>query len=143
MAAPPLPPYRARTPSGHDVPIPEAVFNAIAQVQAEHAGTRAEVAGLRADVADVKDAVQKIAAAASQRWVDMLKVIVPAVVTIVGGVVGANKLTAPAAPEPTKVYESALSVDLRACQRRAESEQRRCLDAAYEADRLRAVGVRP
>ncbi len=142
MAGVPPQLYRGRTPSGHDIPIPESVFQAIAQVQAENAGTRAEVAGLRSDVAEVKEAVKKIAATNVDKWTNLLKVVVPAVVAIVGGTVGAQKLTAPAAPAPTVVYESALSAALVRCQGLPEAEQRFCREDAYEADRARRRGNR-
>jgi hypothetical protein len=94
--APPRP--RPRTPSGNDVPIPESVFHAIASVQAEHAETRAEVAGLRSDVGEIKESVAKLAAAKGQTMVDLAKILVPAVVAIIGG----QRLLAPA-PAPAHV----------------------------------------
>ncbi len=140
---PALPPPRGRTPSGHDIPIPESVFQAIAQVQVENAGTRAEVAGLRSDVAEVKEAVKKIAATNVEKWTNLLKVVVPAVLAVVGGTAGVQKLTAPAAPAPTVVYESALSAALVRCQAKPPEEQRYCVADAYETDRLRRQGGRP
>lgn len=142
-----LPPPRARTASGHDVPIPESVFVAIAAVQAEtraeNQATRAEVAGLREDIASIKQAVKSIAAHNVERWTNLLKVVVPAVVTIVGGVIGANKLSAPATPPPTVVHESALSAELVQCQAKPEAEQRYCVANAYELDKVRRRGGPP
>ncbi len=91
-------PPRARTPSGHDIPIPESVFRAIQAVQDEHHETRVEVAALRSDVSEIKESVSKLAAARSQTMIDLAKVLVPAVVAIVGG----QRLLAPN-PQPTRV----------------------------------------
>lgn len=91
-------PPRARTPSGHDIPIPESVFQAIASVQADNQATRVEVASIREDVTEIKDSVAKLAAARSQTMIDLAKVLVPAVVAIVGG----QRLLAPS-PEPARV----------------------------------------
>jgi hypothetical protein len=91
-----LPPYRRRTPSGHDVPIPESVFQAIAQVQQENAGTRAEVAGLRSDFAELKEAVTKLA---SHGKAETLKIIGGVIVAALG-VIGGQRALAPS-PPPT------------------------------------------
>jgi len=87
----------ARSPSGHDIPIPESVFHAIATVQEEHRETRAEVADLRSDVKEINATVKKLAARRNSNMVDLAKVIIPAVLTIVG----AQRALAPS-PEPTR-----------------------------------------
>ncbi len=131
---------RARTPSGHDIPIPESVFQAIAQVQREGQETRAEVAGLREDVTDIGKAVKTLAARRNSTMLDMVKVLAPAVVAIVGGVTGMAQLTKPSAPEPTRIYESNLSAELVKCQAKPEGEQRFCVADAYENDKTRRAG---
>jgi hypothetical protein len=87
-----------RSPSGHDIPIPESVFQAVAAVQAENRETRAEVAELRSDVKEINVAVKKLAARRNSNMVDLAKIIIPAVLTIVG----AQRALAPS-PEPTRV----------------------------------------
>lgn len=105
----PPPPLRtARSPSGHDIPIPESVFQAIAQVQREGAATRAELAGVRSDVTEIKEAVGKIAAAKSQTMLDLAKILIPAVVAIVGG----QRLLAPS-QEPARTQVQYTPIDPR------------------------------
>jgi hypothetical protein len=101
-------PYRARTPSGHDIPIPESVFQAIHSVQQENAATRIEVAGLRSDVTEIKESVGKIAAAKSQTMIDLAKILIPAVVAIVGG----QRLLTPT-PEPARIEVQHTPIDPR------------------------------
>lgn len=101
-------PPRRRTPSGHDIPIPESVFQALASVQVEHQATRAEVAGLRGDVAKIEKAVTRLAARRNSSMADLAKIIVPAVVAILGG----GRLLAPS-PEPTRVEVVRSPVDPR------------------------------
>lgn len=104
----PPPRFRTRTPSGNDIPIPESVFQAIHSVQQENAATRVEVAGLRSDVTEIKEAVGKIAAAKSQTMIDLAKVLIPAVVAIVGG----QRLLAPT-PEPARIEVQHTPIDPR------------------------------
>jgi hypothetical protein len=101
-------PPRARTPSGHDIPIPESVFQAVAAVQAENQATRVEVAALREDVGDIKKSVATLAAARSQTMIDLAKILVPAVVAIVGG----QRLLAPT-PQVERIEVHATPVDPR------------------------------
>lgn len=132
---------RQRTLSGHDIPIPESVFHAIQSVSSK-VDRLAQTIETKAAADDVRfSKVEEIAKAASaagvERWTNLAKALVPAVVAIIGGTVGVQKLTAPAAPEPTRVYESALSADLVKCQAKPEAEQRFCVADAYEADKAR------
>ena len=86
-------PARSRTPSGHDIPVPEAVFLALQslgqKIDTGKADTDLKIAGLA-------EKVSAVAASSSDRWVNLLKVVIPAVLTIVGGTAGINRLTAPA-----------------------------------------------
>jgi hypothetical protein len=104
---PPLP-GRQRTPSGHDIPIPESVFQAIAAVQNDNRATRAEVAGLRDDVKETNRMVKSLAARRNSSMADLAKIIVPAVVAILGG----GRLLAPS-PEPTRTEVRYTPVDPR------------------------------
>lgn len=138
----PLPP-RARTPSGHDVPIPEAVFLALHNLQGsvEDLGreTRAGFAAQAVVNADLKVAVETAGARSVERWTNLAKALVPAVIAIVGGTVGAQRLMAPEPQKQTVVSESALSSELDACMTLPESNQRLCMDQAYERDRMRKL----
>lgn len=133
----------ARTPSGHDIPIPESVFHAIQSVSTDVKALAQEVrAKSAADdqrFAKVEELAKNAAALSVERWTNLAKALVPAVVAIVGGVVGAQKLTEPA-PQPTRVYESALSADLVRCQTKPDAEQRFCVAEAYETDKVRRRG---
>lgn len=137
---------RPRTPSGHDIPIPESVFHAIhsvgQSVQALATEVRTKAAADEQRFAKVEEIAKAAAAMSIERWTNLLKALVPLAVVIVGGVTGAMKLTERAAPEPTRVYESALSADLVKCQARPDAEQRFCVADAYETDRLRRNGAR-
>lgn len=141
---PPLPAPRLRTPSGHDVPIPEAVFTALHGVQQEVRASAQQAATWQAnhDVEhkELIKALAEVKATNLDRWTNLLKVVLPSIVAIVGGVVGANKLTAASPPAPTVVYESALSASLARCMGLPEGEQRFCREDAYEADRARRQG---
>lgn len=135
---------RQRTPSGHDIPIPESVFQALQSVSVAVTTLTQEVR-TKAAADDQRFArVEEMAKAASalsvERWTNLAKALVPAVVAIIGGTVGMQKLTAPSAPEPTRVYESALSADLLKCQTKPEAEQRFCVADAYETDKVRRAG---
>ncbi len=136
--------YRPRTPSGHEMPIPESVFQAVMSVsrdvQALTTEVRTKAAADDQRFAKVEALAEKASAASVERWTNLAKALVPAVIAIVGGTVGVQKLTAPAAPEPTRVYESALSADLVKCQGKPEGEQRFCVADAYERDKVRRNG---
>jgi hypothetical protein len=140
-------PPRPRTPSGHDIPIPESVFHAIHSVStkvdqlAKAVEAKGEADQLR--FARVEEIAAKASAQSVERWTNLAKALVPAVVAIIGGTVGVQKLTAPAAPELTRIYESGLSAELVKCQARPEAEQRYCVANAYETDKLRRSGARP
>jgi hypothetical protein len=138
---------RQRTPSGHDVPVPESVFHAILSVSSD-VKTLTQEFRTKAATDDERFAkVEKLAKDASalsvERWTNLAKALVPAVIAIVGGTVGVQKLTAPAAPQPTRVYESSLSAELVKCQAKPEGEQRFCVADAYETDKVRRSGQRP
>jgi hypothetical protein len=141
---PPAKPYRPRTPSGHDIPIPESVFQAIHSVgQSVNALTqevRVKAAADDVRFAKVEALAEKASAASVERWTNLAKALVPAVIAIVGGVTGMAKLTERSAPEPTRVHESALSAELVQCQAKPEAEQRYCVANAYENDKLRRAG---
>jgi hypothetical protein len=129
---------RGRTPSGHEIPVPEseAIFQALHGVSNEVKALASEVRTNRA-ADEVRFAeVEKIAKAAGaqsvERWTNLAKALVPAVVAIIGGTVGVQKLTAPSPVEPTRVYESELSQDLRKCAKKPDGEQQYCVAEAYE-----------
>lgn len=86
---------RPRTPSGHDIPIPESVFLALQTI-----GEKIDAGKADTDlkIATLAEKVEKVAAGSTDRWVNLLKVVIPAVLTIIGGTVGAQKLAEPAAP---------------------------------------------
>jgi hypothetical protein len=140
-------PYRPRTPSGHDIPVPESVFHAIHSVSQDVKTLTTELRTTReetkAELAEVKALAVKASAQSVERWTNLAKALVPAVIAIVGGTVGVQKLTTPAAPEPTRIFESSLSAELVKCQALPEAEQRYCVANAYETDKLRRGGGRP
>lgn len=114
-----VPPFRPRTPSGHDIPIPESVFQALGGLQHSIAGLTAEVRSSKADT-DARLAAQDktladLKAGSADRWVNMIKVLIPAVATIIGGTVGVQKLTAPEPPAATRVVRSADDLRLDEC----------------------------
>ncbi len=108
-------PPRPRTPSGHDIPIPESVFHAVAAVHADQAATRAEVAGLRADVGEVKGAVADLAKVIEERnasWKDKAVTQLGALgLAVLSAVVGV-RVTTPT-PEPQRIEVHHTPVDPR------------------------------
>jgi hypothetical protein len=144
---PPALPGRARSPSGHDIPIPESVFHAIQSVgqsvQALASEVRTKAAADDERFAKVEQMAKDASALSVERWTNLAKALVPAVMAIIGGTVGVQKLTERSAPEPTRVYESALSAELVKCQKLPDEQQRFCVADAYENDRARRNGVRP
>jgi hypothetical protein len=142
-------PYRprTRTPSGHDIPIPESVFHAIKSVEQGIAGLGQTIATNKADtdkqLSEVKELALKASAQSVERWTNLAKALVPAVIAIVGGVTGMAKLTERSAPLTPPPQESALSAELVKCQAKPEAEQRFCVANAYENDKLRRSGARP
>jgi hypothetical protein len=140
-------PARRRTPSGHDIPVPESVFQAIhsvgQSVQALTTEVRTTAAANEQRFAKVEEIAKAAAAMSIERWTNLLKALVPLAVVIVGGVTGMVKLTEakpPMTPPPT---ESALSADLVECQAKPEAEQKYCVANAFETDKLRRSGARP
>lgn len=131
----------ARSPSGHDIPIPESVFHAIQSVSDDVKGLAREVrtkaAADEQRFAKVEEIAKAAAAMSVERWTNLAKALVPLAVVIVGGVTGMQKLTEakpPLTPPPT---ESALSADLVSCQAKPEAEQGYCVANAYETDKIR------
>ena len=123
-------PPRARTPSGHDIPIPESVFQAIQAVQVENAGTRAEVAGLRSDVTEIKGSVAKLASVKAQTWTDLAKVLAPVALAIIG----AQRALAPTPPAPeVRAVKTVLESRLEECKPLAAGSQARyeCFARVY------------
>ena len=139
-----LPPYRQRTPSGHDVPIPEAVFHAILGVSHDIKALGQTVAVNQANTDRQIADLAKVVASSSASWKDkavtQVGALALAIVAAIGGGVGIQELRKPPAAAPTVVYESALSAALARCQGLAEAEQRYCRDDAYEADKTRRRG---
>lgn len=141
---PPLPQYRPRTPSGHDVPIPESVFHAVQAVQQEVRTSVQQAAAWQAnhDAEHAKLGKLVATAMASKRhdWAKIIAAIAAAVPLIIGGV----RATAPTPPAPVQVLTpNALGNELEACGTLQDSVARmQCQLAAAERDRLRR-GARP
>ncbi len=94
-----MPPPRRRTPSGHDIPIPESVFVHLQTLDEKIEAVEEKVGGkLDAVEASVKTLSAKLDAGRNQTMLDLAKILVPAVVAIVGG----QRLLAPA-PEPARI----------------------------------------
>lgn len=115
----PLPP-RQKAYSQPDAEVPESVFGAILAVQRDVQALAGEVRAGKADtdvkIAEVKELAQKAGAAAVERWTNLAKALVPAVVAIVGGTYGVQKLTAPSAPPPeVRAVRSAEDLALDEC----------------------------
>lgn len=93
-------PYRPRTPSGHDVPIPESVFLALADVQASVHGVAQAVAlqaaASEARFAKTEQTLSEVKAAVRDKWVGLAKVMIPGVLAIIGTIVAAR----PTLPAP-------------------------------------------
>lgn len=109
-----VPPPRMRTPSGHDIPIPESVFQGLQHVDAKIEGVRAEVAGLDGKIDKLTLAVSKIAASKRHDWAKIIGALGVAVPAIVGGV----RLSMPA-QEPTRVEVVHTPIDPRMAECRA------------------------
>lgn len=110
------PPPRPRTPSGHDVPIPEAVFVALAGVQGAvqalsqtvatgQAATDAKISDIGKDVADLK-------ARDRAHMAKILGIVATAVVSVLGG----GRMLAPTPPAPeVRAVRSAEDMALDEC----------------------------
>lgn len=135
-----LPPPRGRTPSGHDVPIPEAVFVALAGIQGDvRAIAQAQAAGQAATDQKISEIGKDVATLKAADRSHMVKII-GALATAVAAVIGGQRALSPATPpERTVVSESALSVDLGACETLPESNQPACVQAAYDRDQSRKL----
>ncbi len=100
MKPPPLP-YRPRTPSGHDIPIPESVFLALADIQqaVHHQGQQAQTwqANHDSEHRELGETVAKIAAGKRADWGKVIGLVAGAIVSIVGAVHVTTPT--PAAPE--------------------------------------------
>ena len=136
------PPPRQRTPSGHDVPIPESVFHALQGLQGAVQDLATSVSVGKADtdrrLAGLELGVAKVAAANTDRWVNLLKVVVPAVATIIGGTVGVQRLTAPEPPPPeTRTVRSSTDWRLAECRglKPGSAERQGCVDHVLETER--------
>lgn len=144
-----IPPRRrfGSTPGADVEVLPESAYQLLKGLEQGVANLGQTIATNKADtdtkIAEVKELALKASAHSVERWTNLAKVIVPAVVAIIGGVTGMAKLTEKSAPEPTRVYESALSADLVKCQAKPEAEQRFCVADAYESDKVRRNGARP
>lgn len=140
----PRPPAaRQKAISQPDAEVPESVYHALLAVQRGQEGLATEMrAGFAAQAvtnSKLTEAVERAGALSVERWTNLAKALVPAVVAIVGGTYGVQRLAAPEPQRMTVVSQSALAVDLDACMTLPESNQRPCQDAAYDRDRLRKV----
>ncbi len=115
----PLPPHRPRTPSGHDIPIPESVFLALQDVSTAVNGLAQEVRAGKADtdtkLAEVRELAQKASSQSVERWTNLAKAILPAIALTIGGTAGVQKLTEREPPPATKVVRSQADLDLDEC----------------------------
>lgn len=90
---------RDRTPSGHDIPVPESVYLHMQSLDEKIDAVEDRVGEkLEAVEASVNKLSAKLDAGRNQTMVDLAKILIPAVVAIVGG----QRLLAPA-PEPPRV----------------------------------------
>lgn len=139
---PPLPP-RPRALSHPDSnEVPAWLTDTLKGVQGSMRELSTAVAGLDAKITRVEEVAIKASALSVERWTNLAKALVPAVVAIVGGTVGVQKLTAPSAPQLTQVHESALSAELGACNSLPESNQPGCVGAAYQRDQARRAAAK-
>jgi hypothetical protein len=134
------PPPRPRTPSGHDVPIPEAVFVALAGLQGAVTANAQQTAAWQAnhdgEHSKIMLALKDVKASNGH---ETIKVIAGVVIAALG-VIGGQRALAPTPPPATTVVsESALSTELGACETLPESNQPQCVLAAYERDMARKV----
>ncbi len=107
---------RARTPSGHDIPIPESVFLALSDIQhaqqAQAQQTLTWQANHDSEHKDLGETVKKIAAGQSHDWVKIIGAIAAAIPLIVGGV----RMTTPAQlPAEVRAVRSQADLDLDEC----------------------------
>lgn len=97
---PPLPP-RPRAISQPDAEVPESVYQALKGVQDSVKALAQTVTAGKADtdrqIAEVKELAVKASAQSVERWTNLAKALVPAVMAIVGGTYGMQRL-APADP---------------------------------------------
>lgn len=131
-----------RTPSGHDIPIPESVFLALANIQdaVKEQGDQARTWQANHDSThkDLGETVAQLVAGKRHDWAKIISLVAGAIATIVGAV----RVTAPTPPAPVNVISrDALSVDLEACSTLPESNRIICQQGAAERDRLRKGGV--
>jgi hypothetical protein len=116
MAPPGIPPPRQRTPSGHDVPIPEAVFVALAGVQSAVTGLAQTVAAGKADTDEKIAAVSKDVAELKAADRAQLAKIIGVVATAVASVIGGQRMLAPTPPAPeVRAVRSAADLALDEC----------------------------
>ena len=77
------------TPSGHDIPVPESVFHAILSVskdvQALTQEVRTKAAADDERFSRVEELAKQASALSVERWTNLAKALVPAVIAIVGG----------------------------------------------------------
>jgi hypothetical protein len=100
---------RQRTPSGHDIPIPESVFVHLGTLDQKIEAVETRVSTkLDAVEASVQTLSTKLDAGRSQTMLDLAKILIPAVVAIVGG----QRLLTPA-PEPQRIEVHQTPVDPR------------------------------
>ena len=140
---PGIPPPRPRAQSHSDATEAERTYGLIqglaGDVQALGQTVATGFAAQAETNAELKALAEKASAQSVERWTNLAKALVPAVIAIVGGTVGVQRLTAPEPQRATVVSESALSVELDACMTLPESNQRPCMDLAYDRDRFRKV----
>lgn len=104
-------PPRLRTPSGHDIPIPEAVFTALQGLQRDIRAQGEAAATWQAnhdsEHKELGETVSKLAAGSRHDWTKIIGAIAVAIPTIVAGV----RVTTPT-PAPAEVRAVRSSADL-------------------------------
>jgi hypothetical protein len=114
MSPPPKPfQGRNRTPSGHDIPIPESVYQHMRQldekIDAVETRLDTKLDGIGASIQSV---AAKQDASRNQTMIDLAKILVPFLVAIVGG----QRLLAPAAtPERIEVVHTPIDPRMAEC----------------------------
>ena len=113
--------HRPQTPSGHDIPIPESVFQAVAVVQSEQADTRRAVSDLGLKVDSLSENVAGLAQVVAERnasWKDKAVTQFGALGLAVIAAIGGGRLVAkdpPPAP-PAQVIFTPIDPRMAECQ---------------------------
>jgi hypothetical protein len=132
-----LPPPRGRTPSGHDVPIPEAVFVALHGIQGDvRALAQTMAVGQAATDQKISDIGTDVPALKAADRAHLAK-IVGIVATAVASVIGGQRMLAPTPPAPeVRAVRSAADLALDECRPLAPGsyERAECFERVSRVD---------